>query len=275
MRHPSVYFQAFKPNNAMRKGLKINQRLLAAPHGAVLTAAWLRRSGISNKLSDYYVRAGWLHRLGDGAFTVLPETPDWLGAIAGLQQKTKCIHPGGLTALELAGLAHFLSPGDAQPLYFFGRQSDRLPKWLKNLPWFPRVKYVRTNFLPPNLALREHRQGDLVVAVSTPERAALEFLHILTPDAASYEHASLVFEGLGTLRPSVVQKLLEACASIKVKRLFLHLAEKHGHGWFDQLRLSKIQLGSGKRLFVADGALDPKYLITIPASAPQIPSDAP
>jgi hypothetical protein len=91
------------------------------------------------------------------------------------------------------------------------------------------VQRVSTNFLPQDLGLREHREGQLVVSVSAPERAALEFLQHLTLDAAGYEHANLVFEGLGTLRPDVVCSLLEACASVKVKRLFLHLAEKQAH----------------------------------------------
>jgi hypothetical protein len=65
----------------------------------------------------------------------------------------------------------------------------------------------------------------------------------------------------------LVQALLEACTSVKAQRLFLHLAEKHGHAWFKQLKLAKVSLGSGKRVFVAGGRLDPNYLITVPAVA--------
>ncbi len=36
---------------------KINQRLLAAPAGAVLALAWLKAQGISRKLANYYVSA--------------------------------------------------------------------------------------------------------------------------------------------------------------------------------------------------------------------------
>jgi hypothetical protein len=136
------------------------------------------------------------------------------------------------------------------------------------------VQRVSTNFLPQDLGLREHREGQLVVRVSAPERAALEFLQHLTLDAAGYEHANLVFEGLGTLRPDLVRSLLEACASVKVKRLFLHLAEKQAHPWFKQLDVTRVSLGSGKRMIVAGGRLDPKYLITVPA-ATETPSGAP
>ena len=66
----------------------------------------------------------------------------------------------------------------------------------------------------------------------------------------------------------------EHCSSVRVKRLFLHLAEKHHHAWFKSLDLSQVSLGSGKRVLVAGGRLDPKYLITVP-NTPELPSDAP
>jgi hypothetical protein len=142
------------------------------------------------------------------------------------------------------------------------------------LAWSKRVRHVGTNFLPHDLGLREHREGELVVSVSAPERAVLEFLRQITPTRSGYEHADLVFEGLGTLRPDPLRSLLEACTSVKVKRLFLHLAEKHGHPWFKQLELAKVSLGHGKRSLVAGGRLDRKYLITVPVTA-EHPSAAP
>ena len=72
----------------------------------------------------------------------------------------------------------------------------------------------------------------------------------------------------------MLQSLLEHCSSVKVKRLFLHLAEKHNHAWFKSLDVTKVSLGSGKRVLVPGGRLDPKYLITVPVT-PEPPSDAP
>ncbi len=257
-----------------QSGPKINQRLITAPSGAVLTLAWLKSQGISGKLANYYATSGWLHRIGEGAFTLKSGPTDWLGAVFGIQQKAATFHPGGRTALELANLAHFLPLGDQAPVYLFSRSSERLPLWFKSLPWAGRIKHLRTNFLPPEVGLREHQAGGFAVRVSDPERAILEFLLHQTMDEAGYEHAKLVFEGLGTLRPSLVQTLLEKCTSVKVKRLFLHLAELHRHPWFQQLELTKVSLGSGKRVLVPGGRLDPKYLITVPA-AKEMPSDAP
>ncbi len=73
-----------------------------------------------------------------------------------------------------------------------------------------------------------------------------------------------LMEGLNNLTPSTVQSLLEQCQSVKVKRLFLYLAEKSGHGWFKHLDLSHIDLGSGKRSLVKNGKLIEKYGITVP-----------
>ncbi|MEK6654555.1 MAG: type IV toxin-antitoxin system AbiEi family antitoxin domain-containing protein, partial [Thermodesulfobacteriota bacterium] len=52
---------------------------------------------------------------------------------------------------------------------------------------------------------------------------------------------------------------------IKAKRLFLFLAEKCGHAWVNKLDISKVRLGSGKRLIVRGGRLDKKYQITVPS----------
>jgi hypothetical protein len=262
------------PSQPSQNGHKINQRLLSAPAGAVLTLAWLKAHGISQKLANHYASTGWLHRVGEGAFTLKPEIPDWLGAVFGLQQRTSSLHPGGRTALELASQAHFLPLGDQAPVYLFGRSNERLPTWFRRLPWAGRVRHVRTDFLPVDLGLREHQAEGYVVRVSAPERAILEFLLHEKSDADGYEHARLVFEGLGTLRPTLVQTLLEQCSSVKVKRLFLHLAELHGHPWVKQLDLGKVSLGSGKRVLVPGGRLDPKYLITVPAAS-GTPNDAP
>ncbi len=253
---------------------KINQALLDAPRGAVLTLRWLRTRGASTKLANYYVKSGWLRRIGEGAYSISAQPPDWQGAVFGLQQQHPNLHPGGRTALELAGLAHFLTFGPEAPIYLYGPTGKRLPKWFRDLPWASRVHHVPTTFLPADLGLRDHEAGGFLVRISAPERAILELLLQLPPDEDAYRHADLLFENLGTLRADLVQPLLTACSSVKVKRLFLHFAEKHGHPWFQGLDASQVDLGTGKRLFIRGGRLDPKYLITVPANR-DVPPDAP
>ena len=84
------------------------------------------------------------------------------------------------------------------------------------------------------------------------------------PQVDSYEEARLLMEGLTTLRPRLVQALLETCASVKVKRLFMFLAEDCKHPWAGKVDLSKVDLGKGKRALVKGGRFDAKYQITVP-----------
>ncbi|MEO6996365.1 MAG: AbiEi antitoxin N-terminal domain-containing protein [Lacunisphaera sp.] len=94
---------------------KLNQRLTSAPAAAMLPSEMLKDRGISSRQADYYSRSGWLHRIGDGAFTARPETPTWMGAVYGLQQKPDSIQPGGRTPLEIFGRAHFIPLGANYP----------------------------------------------------------------------------------------------------------------------------------------------------------------
>ncbi len=73
-----------------------------------------------------------------------------------------------------------------------------------------------------------------------------------------------LMEGLNNLSPKQVQMLLENCNSIKVKRLFLYMAEKAAHSWFNYLDFESIDLGSGKRSIVKNGVYIEKYKIVIP-----------
>jgi len=70
-------------------------------------------------------------------------------------------------------------------------------------------------------------------------------------------------ELLGTVKPAVVQSLLECCASIKVKRLFLYMAERAGLAWVKRLDLASIDLGSGDREITKGGQYDKKYRIVV------------
>lgn len=99
--------------------------------------------------------------------------------------------------------------------------------------------------------------------VSSAERAILECLN-MAPDHFSLMDTYYVMEMLTALRPSLIQQLLESCTSVKVKRLFLYMAEKSSHAWFKAIDTSKIVLGSGQRVLSPGGRYIGKYLITIP-----------
>lgn len=75
----------------------------------------------------------------------------------------------------------------------------------------------------------------------------------------------MIFEGLVSLRPTQLSALLAICRSVKVRRLFFVLADRHRHAWRKYLDTSKIDFGSGPRALVTGGKLHPTYRIYVPA----------
>jgi hypothetical protein len=91
----------------------------------------------------------------------------------------------------------------------------------------------------------------------------LELLDEL-PDRESFHQADKLMEGLVSLSPRRLQKLLEDCKSVKVKRLFFFFADRHGHAWLKRIERQQIDLGKGKRMLARGGRLDRVYRITVP-----------
>ena len=71
-------------------------------------------------------------------------------------------------------------------------------------------------------------------------------------------------ENLTTLRPRLVTALLDACSSIRVKRLFLYLATKANHGWLTRVNVTSLKLGNGDRSIAKGGVYDEQFRITVP-----------
>ena len=250
-------------------GTKLNRLLREWPPGTVAVQSWLSERGVSRQLAEAYRKTGWLERIARGVYVRTDDQVEWTGAVHALQhQLGLTVHPAAKTALELQGLSHFLAVGTGRPITLFGAPREKLPGWFRQHEWGGPVRYTATNLLlaSPALGFTERDVGAFSLTVSAPERAALELLR-LVPHRESYEEARLLFEGLTTLRPKLVQQLLEACRSVKVKRLFLHLAEACGLPWVAKLELGRVDLGSGKRVIVKGGRFDPKYQITVPGSA--------
>ena len=86
----------------------------------------------------------------------------------------------------------------------------------------------------------------------------------MAPKSYSYMDLYYVMEQLTTLRSDVVQHLLETLDNNRVKRMFLYMAEKAGHFWFDELHPEKIDVGTGKIQAAANGTFNRKYNMTIP-----------
>src|SRR5262249_11390050 len=159
---------------------------------------------------------------------------------------------GGRTALELQGFAHFLKENEKE-IHLYGPKPP--PTWLYKLPMGARFLYHNdqtlfhnepvhfgTTSLAWNVAqdkladagadasfmVQPWGQWDWPLTLSTPERAALELLDEL-PTRETFEQTDKLFEGLISLRPRRLQKLLGDCKSVKVKRLFFFFTSRHPH----------------------------------------------
>lgn len=251
---------------ASEAGSKINQLLKKWPPGAVAVLPWLEKQGAYQQLVHQYEKTSWLRRVGWGAYARAGDKVEWTGGLYAIQEQMGLpIHVGGKTALQMQGYAHFLPLGKGTTVSLFGLPNVKRPMWFKQYRWGVKVRYVTTNLFTgeANQGLTKKETGLYSINVSAPERAIMEILY-LVPREESYEEARLLMEGLTTLRPRVVQALLERCNSVKVKRLFMVLAESCGHAWVKKLDLSKVNFGKGKRMLVRGGRFDSKYSITVP-----------
>jgi len=248
---------------ATKKETKLKSLFSFVQHGNVVTSSLLRSIGISNDLRRYYVSSGWLETVGSGAYKKPNDNIGWQGAINAIQTQTDIdVHVGGLSALSLQGYAHYFRLNN-EILYLFSEQKTKLPKWFTDYDWGLKIFHKSSSFLPKNLGVKELMIKEIPVLISTPERAMLECLY-LAPQNLDLVECYQVFEGLVNLKPKLVNELLLNCNSIKVKRLFLYMAEKANHQWFNFVKKEKIELGNGDRLITRKGTYDAKYKITIP-----------
>lgn len=283
---------------------KLNRLLGQWPSGAVVLSSWLKKDGYSNPLLSKYKQNGWISSIGHDANVRPNDKVNWTGGLYALQEQLHLpVHAGGKTALQLHGYAHFLpmvtdthgeglldgtgfgggsgsgagtglgtGSSDQFSITLFGPPGMRMPSWFLQHDWHVKVCHVMTKMLPyeDDLGLTRKEMGAFAIKVSAPERAMMEVLY-LVPRKESYEEAKLLMEGLSTLRPKLVQALLKHCRSVKVKRLFMHLAESCNLPWVTKLDTGKVNFGKGKRVVVKGGYFDSKYNISVPGPRPGQP----
>ncbi|MCY4129565.1 MAG: type IV toxin-antitoxin system AbiEi family antitoxin domain-containing protein [Gammaproteobacteria bacterium] len=249
------------------------------PPGFLVDTAWLRAQGVDPKSIHRYVSRGWLERVIRGVYRrPLPmgiqdsTLVSWESVILSLQRLLgHDVHLGGESALDLAGLNHYLYFGGRPQVHFYGS----VPIWVSRLPLRTNIQvHRRTLFGDYRVGIDEsdhdvgrNERGVSVwhwpIVASCPERAILEALDVIRT-AADFERLDSVFNALTTLRPNLLTMLLASCQSVKVRRLFFVFAEKHSHAWMNYLDKSRIDFGSGPRALVEGGRIHPVYRIYVP-----------
>ena len=242
---------------------KINQLLSSLPKGIVLQSSWLTANGYSASLQQRYRQSKWLESIGSGSMVRAGDKIAYEGAIYALQlQSGLSVHPGGKTALSFLGKTHYLELS-AKNAVLFGGKEEKLPTWFRKYDWKLKIDYHPTSFLPSDAGLTTIELQNFAIKISNAPRAVMECLY-LVPGKQELLECFELMEGLNNLRPDQIQTLLEKCQSVKVKRLFLYLAEKIGHEWLQYLDLNRVDLGEGKRSIVKNGMYIQKYKITVP-----------
>jgi hypothetical protein len=248
---------------------KLNRLERTLPEGLLVDAGWMERHGYSTSLRSQYVSAGWLVQPVRGTYKRPLGELSWEKVVVSLQKLLESgLVVGGRTSLDLQGFSHYVSASGLSTIHIYGTKPP--PGWLSKLPLKAAFRFHRSQVLfksvtgPQDGTLRELQgPSGWPMKVSTPERALLELLDEL-PSRESFHQVDMLVEGLRTLSPKRLQSLLADCKSVKVKRLFFWFAERHNHAWLKQIDRVSVDLGTGKRMLVKGGKLDPKYLITIP-----------
>lgn len=247
---------------------KLNQLMKSLPEGVVASSAWLKTQGISRQLVQKYARSNWLEKLVRGSYALPGNPVSWQGVLLGLSKLDHVpLHVGAISALSRSGDVHYLELGGESEVEVWSL--EKIPAWVMQVSLQPSLRFNRGKLFRESLGetgLTTMKAGirDWELKVSTPERAILEFLSGVGDSAAEFDYASEMVEGLTLARPAMVQKLLEACTSVKVKRLFLFLATYHNHRWLKKIDLEKVDRGSGKRQIVKGGRMDRAFNITVP-----------
>ncbi|MCK5373810.1 MAG: type IV toxin-antitoxin system AbiEi family antitoxin [Alphaproteobacteria bacterium] len=242
---------------------KLKNLLEQWPSGLVATSPWLKKMSISGQLAQRYLKSGWIESLGRAAYKRTNDEINWYGGLASLQQQLSLdVHLGGPTALSVKGSAHYVRLGKER-VFLFSALDQKLPKWFLDYDWGNPIEHVKTSMLPSGIAVKEYEFNGMDIKISAPERAILECLY-LSPKNFDLLECYQIMEGLTTLRPKVLQALLKRCSSIRVKRLFLYMADKAELPVLKHLNVDEIDLGKGDRMIIKNGVYNSKYKISLP-----------
>ncbi len=245
---------------------KIQKLVTNWPNGLVRAVSGLKKLGFSQDLITHYRKSGWLESIGEGALIKAGDTPTIYGAIWALQNDLKFnVHIGSLSSFELLGKNYHVPFGE-QRVYLFG-EKKRLPKWFTTYNFQTKIFYSSATLFnnKTEIDFKNYDFGSFKLKISGEVRAMIEFLHnIGKKHSFELDHAKHLMSAISTVRPVVVNTLLQECYSIKIKRLFLLLAENYEHSWVKRIEYDKINIGKGARNLTKAGKLHKKYQITLP-----------
>ena len=241
-----------------------NRLFLSWKDEEVHTYSWFESHGISRQSIHQCLKNKLIKKLGGGAYIKASDKLNWQAALFTAQNELQLpLHISGQSALEMQGLGHFLQLGKRPIIYIIKRTEMRIPVWLKKNDWGVQFRFKTSSLFPSDLGFIKYDRSKFSFTLSSKERAIMEMIDRVDL-SDSFEILERHFEGLLGLRSSLVQKLLENCSSIKVKRVFLYMADKLQLPVIRKLNTRRIKLGHGKRVVSEKGKLNKAYNITVP-----------
>ena len=243
-----------------------NQSISAVlPEGQAVNRKWLNAHGFDRPAIDYYLRSNIIVPLCRGIYRKPGPRLKWEHVVYSLLELGYTVHVGHKRALQFHGYAHFLQlDGESAVTLYTERKT---PQWPFELELTTKLERLSRNPFPEtyNRGIEKVPFGswDWEIPYSSPERAFIELCSTLDT-GVDIVNADKSFEGAGSLRPKLLQDLLENTRQVKAKRLFLWFARRNAFLWFSEINIDKIELGSGKRQIVANGVYDSEFQITVP-----------
>ncbi|MCY4161846.1 MAG: type IV toxin-antitoxin system AbiEi family antitoxin domain-containing protein [Flavobacteriaceae bacterium] len=232
----------------------------------VFLTSYLKKMGIPNSSLQHYAKQGKIQSLGHGAWYFGKGKLTAYQGIQALQEQTNFpLHVGGITSLILDGNTHYCYFNKSR-IKLFTPSSVSLPLWFSLYHWDFKIRHEKTSFLPDGLGFETYEEENFSIIKSTKERALFETLY-QTPDQSNTYECYQNLENWWGIEVNIelIQKLLENCNSIKVKRLFLCFIEDIGFDWVPQLNLKNIYLGKGYCQVETERCIyEPKYKVSIP-----------
>jgi hypothetical protein len=151
---------------------------------------------------------------------------------------------GGKTALAWRGVRHNVGPQERLSLW--GNQPGVLPAWfLERFPARYTARHLFDSKLPAGFGLQPLPETPHGPPVAVPERALLELLSDVGV-GQGLEEARNIMEGVRTLRPEVLQRLLRHCPRVKVARLCVQWGEELNLSWAAAARAAAGVRGKGR-----------------------------
>ena len=204
-----------------------------------------KRLGVSAALAQWYVKAGWLERLGRGVFMFAGDELKRGETLSFLEARIPGLHIASRTALSRHGFRQNVAIKETTILW--GNHRTTLPVWFTQR--FP-ARYSSSRLFEDSLSdgfcmspLPESPEGP---QVSGPERALLEMLSEVGVHQ-ELEEARGIMEGIRQLRRRHLKLLLASCRMVKAVRLCVVWSKELDLPWADQARESASgRMGSGR-----------------------------